>query len=217
MRAWLILILLPLLAMSGAAEKKVVNAEPYLVSFDMGSIGQYNVKVNQSLLDEGELNLVIASGNNLAAIIYAFPDKNGEFATNDAQKSFMDEIFNKFNVQPDYYKRTIDGQGGLLGVANGNKAQLFGAIYSKEITGYGYILVSILTAVPWNQGSEALLDSLKIDYTPTSTISPFGTPYGTPGTGANYGTPYSTSNEYETMGSNTAAEIISPYFKGKST
>ena len=146
-------------------EKKFLDIGPYNVSFDMGTIGEYTVEANQSWLAEGKLNLHIISGDD-TAIIFGYPDLMGDYASEDSQKNRLDEDFYENGVKPDYYRRTIDGQDGLLGVVG--DGDFFEALYSKEVNGYGNILIKIISTFPWNKGTENLLKTIKMEYTPNS-------------------------------------------------
>ncbi len=192
MRTCMALLVASLLVMVAAADTELVTAGPFQVSFDMGASGPYQLKANQSLANAGILSISISdqqNQQNFAYIMGFTTEKNLVLSANDLQ-SWLNTTFNDlFEDLPEnavkYYTREIDGQGGLLGVLDLRNARIFIAAYCKNFGDKGSVIVEIGSSYPWDRGTESLLNSIVLDYSP-GISSPFGTPvqaeddFGTP-------------------------------------
>ena len=231
MRIWLVLAFMSLLAIVASADEDVVSAGPYQASFDMGGV-DYKVDINRSAAAIGELDAIIeGSRENEIAGLNAFLDYDNYYASDDAKRSFIEDSFSYLveGIRPQFYKRTIDGEEGVLGVGDlGSDLKMFYSVYSKPLSNHGSILVGILSFFPWDQGTEDLLNTIKVEYNPRSTSaygSQYGTSYGAEGA---YGTPYGMTTSaqeaygtsYRTLSRMNISEFNvsrSPYFQGNKT
>ncbi|HQF17730.1 MAG TPA: hypothetical protein PLI05_11785 [Methanotrichaceae archaeon] len=194
-------------AAAASADEESLEAGPYQLSFDMGAIGEYVVDVNESALDNGDLSVSIESTDGYAYVL-GFLDEEGKFASSDAKKGYLEWVFSDFieeirEGRVQYYKRTIDGEDAVLGVLKLQSFNLFIAVFSKEIRGQeGSVMVEVGSLFPWGEGTEDLLNSIKVGYSPqesTAYGTPYGTSAGTSGAAEDevFGDPYGMSRQYD--------------------
>lgn len=196
MRSCLMLLVTSLLVMVAAADEELVDAGPYQVSFDLGTTTPYQWEVNESKANAGYLDLWILSEDSFA-YLYTYPIEEDLVFDLPSLQLWVNHSFNELFTSglPEdevrYYGRNIDGQEAVLGVMDLQDAQLFIAAYSRTYDDSGHIMVEIGSMYPWNQGTESLLNSITVDYSPIISTSIFGIPlmgssisddddYGTP-------------------------------------
>lgn len=192
MRIRLILALAFLLIFTASAKEELVEVGSYKVSFNMDTSSSY--KLNMTPPGEDDIFKAGISGKNDFAYISAGPVKSDTDTSSEKSKSIVEYMFDDLpaDLKPNevqYYKREIDGQQAVLGVGVYSNFRMFYASYFKEVPESGYVMVIIESLYPWNDGTESLLNSLKVEYTPTEQ---YGTSIDTSG---QYGTPYETSSE----------------------
>ena len=219
MRRWLMMLLVAsLLVMVVAADEELVNAGPYSVSFDMGMISPYQKDVNESLADTGYLSIFILGEENFA-YISGYPAEETLVLSASELQSWLNYSFSEMFTEglPEnavqYYRRSIDGQEGLLGVLDLQDIQIFVAAYCKNFGEAGSVIVEIGSMYPWDQGTESLLNSIVLEYSPTVSSAEFGEPFfgTTVGTEEAYGTPFDRSMQYNMSKYNASREVSPAY------
>jgi len=218
MRISLVLVLAAFFVAVAAADEEFVESGPYQLSFDLGASSQYRLNVNDSAAQNDQLSVGI-DGQDGYAYIMGFPDEENKLMGADVQKDYIEYVFGDMNEELPldeirYYKRTFDGQEGVLGVLELQDFDIFIAVFSKEIPGHGSIFIEIGSMLPWDRGTESLLSSIKVNYTPR-TRRDYGTSFeGSTGSGENYGTPLMSSKQYESSKQDISRQLRSPYALG---
>lgn len=174
MKITLALALLLLLASTASARHEMVTAGQYIVSFDMNTADDYSIKAAGpvgSEHDSSPIDYTISiTGENRSALVSISPEGQGTDISAIAEKEAVQKAFDLFQAKngAQFSNLTIDGQDAALGVGTYfENTPIFIAVYHKSIRPLNVLLkVMITSSYPWDEGTEGLLESLKVNYYP---------------------------------------------------